>query len=205
VKVTELPARSEGFVTFGCLNNFCKVNAETLKLWARVLCEVDGSRLLLLCPPGRARERAAATLEGEGVERNRIEFVGTATRQQYLERFHGVDIALDPFPYNGHTTSLDALWMGVPVISLAGSRAVSRAGWSQLSNLGLSEWVAISADEYVRAASGLAGDWKRLEGFRATLRERMERSLLMDGERFTRSIEAVYRTVWRRWCAKGSS
>lgn len=107
---------------------------------------------------------------------------------------------LDPFPYNGHTTSLDALWMGVPVVSLAGGPIVSRAGLSQLSNLGLQELVAFSEDDYVKIAARLARDLPRLEELRATLRSRMETSVLMDGKHFARGIESAYRAMWRRWC-----
>jgi predicted O-linked N-acetylglucosamine transferase (SPINDLY family) len=107
---------------------------------------------------------------------------------------------LDPFPYGGHTTSLDAFWMGVPVISLAGAQIVSRAGLSQLSNLGLRELVAFTEDDYVRIAGELAADLPRLAELRAALRSRMETSVLMDGERFARGIERAYRAMWRHWC-----
>jgi predicted O-linked N-acetylglucosamine transferase (SPINDLY family) len=108
---------------------------------------------------------------------------------------------LDPFPYNGHTTSLDALWMGVPVVSLAGKTRVSRGGLSILSNLGLPELVAVTEEEYVEIATRLANDLPRLAAWRATLRPRMEASVLMDAPRFARQIEAAYRARWRQWCA----
>jgi predicted O-linked N-acetylglucosamine transferase (SPINDLY family) len=111
-------------------------------------------------------------------------------------------MVLDPFPYNGHTTSLDALWMGVPVVSLAGERAVSRAGLSQLTNLGLPELVSRTEDEYVAIATRLAGDLPRLAELRATLRSRMEASVLTDARHFARQIESAYRTMWRNWCAE---
>ena len=116
--------------------------------------------------------------------------------------YHRLDMVLDPFPYNGHTTSLDALWMGVPVISLTGQTPVSRAGLSILTNAGLPELVARSEQKYLKVAVELAGDLPRLAGLRAALRSRMERSLLMDAPRFARGIEAAYRTMWRRWCAR---
>jgi predicted O-linked N-acetylglucosamine transferase (SPINDLY family) len=123
--------------------------------------------------------------------------LGIALREQ------GVDIVLDTFPYNGHTTSLDALWMGVPVVSLAGNAPVSRAGLSQLSNLGLPELVARSESEYVTIAERLAADLPRLAELRATLRPRMQASPLMDASRFARNVEAAYRSMWERWCASG--
>jgi predicted O-linked N-acetylglucosamine transferase (SPINDLY family) len=113
--------------------------------------------------------------------------------------YHRVDIVLDTFPYNGHTTSLDALWMGVPVVSLAGKAPVSRAGLSQLTNLGLPELVAHSEEDYVRIAAELAGDLPRLAHLRSTLRERMENSVLMDAPRFARNVEAAYRKMWQAW------
>ncbi len=126
-------------------------------------------------------------------------------RKEYLERYHRLDIALDPFPYGGHTTSLDALWMGVPVVSLAGQTSVSRAGLSILSNLGLPELVAFSEDDYVRIAVELAENLPRLVELRTTLRSRMEASVLMDAPHFARQIEAAYRAVWRQWCAAEKS
>jgi predicted O-linked N-acetylglucosamine transferase (SPINDLY family) len=139
--------------------------------------------------------------EQEGIAGSRIEFVEPRPWREYLKLYHRLDIVLDTFPYNGHTTSLDALWMGVPVVSLAGPRAVSRAGLSQLTNLGLPELVARTEDEYVEIATKLAGDLPRLSELRATLRSRMEASVLMDAPRFARQIEAAYREMWRRWCA----
>jgi len=173
-----------------------------LKLWARVLKRVPDSRLVLLTGFGSHRQRTVNFLAEGGIEAHRVEFVPPCPRREYLERYHSVDIALDPFPYGGHTTSLDALWMGVPVVSLAGERAVSRAGLSILNNLSLSELVAFSEDEYVKTAADLAGDVPRLGELRRTLRSRMEASVLMDGPRFARNIEAAYRAMWRRWCGE---
>jgi len=200
VPVNELPAKTSGRITFGSLNNFCKINEPMLKVWARVLARADGSRLVLLSGFGSHRERTIRFLEREGIEPQRIEFVAPRPRREYLELYHGVDIALDPFPYGGHTTSLDALWMGVPVVSLAGERPVSRAGLSILNNLGLPELVAFSENDYVKIAVELAGDLPRIEELRRTLRFRMEASVLMDAPRFARSIEAAYRAMWRQWC-----
>lgn len=199
--VNPLPALTKGQVTFGCLNNFCKVNSGILKLWAKVLREVEGSRFMLLAPEGSSQSWALEELEQEGVERERISFVSHQPRQQYLELYHQIDIGLDTLPYNGHTTSLDSLWMGVPVVTLVGQTVVGRAGLSQLSNLGLTEFVAESPEEFVRIAVETASDLKRLSELRRSLRARMERSPLMDAPRFARNMEAAYRTMWQRWCA----
>ena len=204
IEVNELPATKNGLVTFGCLNSFCKINGPQLNLWAKVLGEVPGSRLLVLSAEGSHRRRTLDFLERSGVQPNRVEFVAPRPRRAYLELCHRFDIALDTFPYNGHTTSLDSLWMGVPVISRAGELSVSRGGLSILSNLGLPELVGHSGDEYVQIAVGLAHDLPRLGDLRATLRRRLEESVLMDGVRFTRQIETAYRAIWRAWCTEGA-
>jgi protein O-GlcNAc transferase len=202
--VSPLPAMQRGQVTFGCLNNFGKVNLMTLGLWARVLGATPASRLVLHSPEGRHRERAVACLGSSGVDPHRIEFVGPQSRHDYLATYHRIDLGLDTFPYNGHTTSLDSVWMGVPVISLVGQTTVGRAGWSQLSNLGLSELAASSTGDFVRLASTLACNLPRLAEWRATLRARMQRSPLMDAARFAHGIEEAYRTLWRQWCERKS-
>ncbi len=199
--VNPLPALSNGFVTFGCLNQFAKVNRPVLRLWAEVLRAVTGSRLLLLAPEGPLRPATLEQLAEDGVSPERVTFVGHQPRQQYLATYHAIDVVLDTFPYNGHTTSLEALWMGVPVITLVGQTVVGRAGLSQLTNLGLPELIADTPEDFVRIAVELAGDPPRLSGLRATLRGRMEASPLMDVEGFTRGIEAAYRVLWQRWCA----
>jgi len=201
----DLPAQKNGCVTFASLNNFCKVNDPLLRLWAKVLNKVENSRLILLSGQGSHRRRTLEILAQEGVAAERVEFVELRPRRSYLEQYHRVDIVLDPFPYNGHTTSLDALWMGVPVVTLVGERSVSRAGLSQLSNVGFPELAAFSEDDYVRIATQLAGDFPRMSELRSSLRYRMENSVLMDAPRFTRDIEAAYRGMWRQWCGEDSS
>jgi predicted O-linked N-acetylglucosamine transferase (SPINDLY family) len=198
--VNALPALANGVITFGSLNNFCKVNEECLTLWARVLLAVPQSRLVLLAPRDPARESVLARLEHEGITASRVEFAEKRPRLDYLKLYHRIDIALDPLPYNGHTTSLDAFWMGVPTLTLLGNTAVGRAGWSQLCNLGLQELAAETSEQHVMVAARLAGDLSRLKELRGTLRQRMQRSPLMDGKRFARHVEQAYRQMWRRWC-----
>jgi predicted O-linked N-acetylglucosamine transferase (SPINDLY family) len=201
--VAPLPAQaSGGAITFGCLNNFNKISQPVLSLWAEVLCAVPTSRLLLLTTPGSHRQRTLDTLRGMGVDPQRIEFTPGRVPREYLELYHRVDISLDTFPANGHTTSMDSLYMGVPVITLPGQTAISRGGLSILSTIGLPEWVANDRSEFVRIASELSGDLPRLAHLRATLRQRMETSPLMDAPRFARSIETALRQMWRRHCAK---
>ncbi|MFY9926124.1 MAG: tetratricopeptide repeat protein [Opitutaceae bacterium] len=192
------PSLRAGYVTFGCLNNFSKVNDPLLDVWARVLRAVPDSRLLLLAPRGEARRKVMRRLD---VSQERVEFADFEPRQRYLETYRRIDLCLDTFPYNGHTTSLDAFWLGVPVVSLCGQTPVSRAGLSQASNLGLPGLVARDAGEYVRIAAEWAGDPRRLDAIRYTMRARMEKSPLMDGRLFARNVENAYRTLWHEWCA----
>lgn len=203
--VNRLPALERGTVTFGCLNNFCKVNPTVLRLWARVVRAVDGSRLLLLAAAGPYRQRTLDLLAAEGVTADRVSFAAERPHDEYLTFYHAIDLGLDTFPYNGHTTSLDSYWMGVPVVTLVGRTAVGRAGLSQLTNLGLVELAADTPEQFVRTAVGLAADRPRLAELRGSLRSRMQRSPLMDAPRFARGVEAAYRTMWRSWCARSTS
>jgi protein O-GlcNAc transferase len=196
--VNELPALKTGRITFGSLNNFCKVNDLTLDLWARVLDRVPRSRLVLLCPEGSARARVQEKLGG------RADFVPFRPQALYMLEYHQIDLGLDTFPYNGHTTSLDSLWMGVPVVSMIGNTAVARAAFSQATNLGMAdELVGKTPEEFVRIAVELADDLPRLNQMRRTLRPRIQQSPLMDGARFARNMESAYRQMWRTWCQAG--
>jgi protein O-GlcNAc transferase len=203
--VNSLPAESRGFITFGSLNNFAKVTEEIPRLWAQVLRTVERSRMMILCPEGRHRQPLLDALQREGIDPDRIELIAPRPRAKYLELYHGIDVGLDTFPVNGHTTSLDSYWMGVPVVTLTGSMILGRAGLSQLTNLGLTELIARTPEEYVRIAVELANDLPRLAELRRTLRPRMEASPLMDAPRFARNIEAAYRQMWRKWCAEGGN
>ncbi len=194
------PAAANGFVTFGCLNTFCKVTDRTLRLWARVLTAVPRSRLLLLAPAGSPRCRVLDVLAEAGVHGDRVAFVARQSRLPYLRTYDRIDVGLDTFPYNGHTTSLDSYWMGVPVVTAVGDAAVGRAGWSQLSNLGLTELAARDDDEFVQIAQSLAEDAGRLQALRAGLRPRLMASPLCDAPRFARNIEAAYERMWEAAC-----
>jgi predicted O-linked N-acetylglucosamine transferase (SPINDLY family) len=198
-----LPMTANGFVTFGSLNNFCKVNPGVLRLWARVMRAVERSRIMILAPEGCHRESLLAVFEMEKVARERVQLVTPRPRGEYLQLYRQVDVGLDTMPYNGHTTSLDSYWMGVPVVTLAGQTVVGRAGVSQLSNLGLADLIARTPDEFVGIATNLAGTPARMEKLRRTLRTRMKTSPLMDGSRFARNMEQAFREMWREWCVKG--
>ncbi|HEY3900888.1 MAG TPA: tetratricopeptide repeat protein [Chthoniobacter sp.] len=200
IAVNESPAaKTGGRIVFGSLNSFGKINASVLQLWAQILGQVKDSRLLLLSRHGSHQKRVRDFFEQEGIAGDRVEFVDRCPRDEYLRTFQRIDIGLDPFPYGGHTSSLDALWMGVPVISLCGHMPVSRSGLSILHNLGLPELVAHSKSQYLQIATDLAHDLPRLADLRANLRTRMEASVLMDAPHFTRQIEIAYRQMWRHW------
>jgi len=199
--VNELPALKNGYLTFGCLNHFSKVNVPILKIWARVLRAVESSRLILLAPVGKHRDHVIDVLKKEGIREDRITFFASVPRREYLKLYHRIDVGLDTLPYNGHTTSLDSLWMGVPILTLIGETVVGRAGFSQTSNLELSDWVAFSPEALVEIAREVSSNLPRLRQLRAALRARMQSSILMDAPNFARAIEAAYRDMWNRWCA----
>ncbi|HWY88356.1 MAG TPA: tetratricopeptide repeat protein [Gemmataceae bacterium] len=203
--VNALPADKNGYLTFGCLNNFCKVNDFTLGLWAKAMRAVRSSHLVLLAPEGRPRGRVLHVLKQEGIAPDRIRFVARQPRLAYLEMYHQIDVGLDTLPYNGHTTSLDSTWMGVPVVTMVGQTVVGRAGACQLHNLGLRELAAATPEEFRDNVLMLAGDLQRLRILRATLRERMVNSPLMDAPRFVRHLEAAFRNMWRQWCIEASA
>jgi predicted O-linked N-acetylglucosamine transferase (SPINDLY family) len=199
------PALARGFVTFGSFNNFAKVTPRVLAAWAALLQAVPRSRLVIVADDSRLlRDDLARTFAGHGIASDRYEHAARRPRTDFLELIRQVDIALDPFPFNGHTTTCDALWQGVPVVTLAGRTYASRFGSSAHATLGLHELVAESADEYVAIAARLAGDVARLTELRATLRARMASSPLVDFSGFTRNLEAAYRRMWTTWCAAGS-
>jgi len=198
--VGSLPASQAGYVTFGCFNNFCKVTAPALHLWARLVESVPRSRLLLHGNPGMYQQDVRRLFADAGVAPERLEFVGFQPVTEYLRQYHRVDLGLDPFPYGGGTTTCDSLWMGVPVVTLAGSTAVGRSGVSLLSNLGLTELIAKTPEQYASIARALTQDLPSLAHLRRELRPRMRASALMDAAGFARDMEAVVRDMWRRWC-----
>lgn len=193
--LTEPPAVANGFVTFGCLNNFNKINSDVLALWVRVMSQVPGSRLLLLSKPGSHRAQTIEWMAQRGISPARIQFESPRSHDAFLELFQRVDLSLDPFPADGHTTSMDSLWMGVPVITLPGESAISRGALSILSNIGRREWIAADADGYVRIAAELAADLQALAAVRASLRDRMRISPLMDAKRFAAAMEAALLSI----------
>ncbi len=204
--VGELPALASGHVTFGSFNNFAKVTPATLDAWAKILAGVLHSRLVILAHNAPSlHESLLNRFAGQGIEPGRVHIVNRCPRPEYLTRIAAVDIALDPFPFNGHTTTCDALWQGVPVITLAGKNYASRFGSSAHNVLGLTEWIAASVEQYVETATALARDLNRLARLRGELRSRMAASTLLDGATFARRVEAAYRAMWIDWCQRPTS
>jgi len=169
-------------------------------LWRDILERVPDSRLILHTRSGFHRDRVLALFAKRNISRDRIEFVGFIPITDYFRLYDRIDIGLDPFPFAGGTTTCDALWMGVPVVTLAGDRPTSRAGVSILSNAGLPELIARTHTEYASIATQLARDVPRLVELRKTLRPRLELSPLTNADRFATHIEAAYRLMWQRWC-----
>jgi predicted O-linked N-acetylglucosamine transferase (SPINDLY family) len=199
-EVGPAPCLKTGAITFGCFNKFAKVSPPALDAWARILREVEGSRLLMQAPHGPHRDKARQRFAKAGVDPSRVDFVSSTSLVGYFQRYSQIDIALDPFPCAGGTVTCDALWMGVPVVSLAGRTAMGRSGVSILSNAGLGELVATDVDQYVRSAVGLARDADRLTSLRDGVRDRIRHSALMDARQFARDVEAAFRAIWKSWC-----
>jgi predicted O-linked N-acetylglucosamine transferase (SPINDLY family) len=199
------PLHDNGFVTFGCFNNFSKLTEPVLKLWEKILQRVPNAKLMLeiagLDVPA-FRAEVDARLASFGLPADRLLLIPRHPQNQY-KLYNRIDIALDPFPCNGGTTSLDTLWMGVPFVTLAGRHFTSRMGVTILANAGLQELVTNNEDDYVELAAELATDIPRLTALRDGLRERVQAGPLMDAPRFTRQLEQSYRTMWATWCMTG--
>jgi predicted O-linked N-acetylglucosamine transferase (SPINDLY family) len=198
--VAPLPAKTIGHVTFGCLNQLAKVTGPALELWGKILQALPGSRLVLQSHPGSHQGTLRDWFEAHGIAGERIEFAPRLSRLEHLRLHQTLDLGLDPFPYNGHTSTLDAAWTGVPVVTLAGRTAVGRGGVSILTNLGLPELIAHSPEEYVAIAVELAGNLDRLGALRAGLRQRLLDSPLADGKRYAADVESALRRMWVAWC-----
>jgi predicted O-linked N-acetylglucosamine transferase (SPINDLY family) len=195
-------------ILFGCLNNFAKVSTGALAAWTEILRQVPESRLLLHVASDNTQQEVVGNFETRGIARSRLEFAGRVSLGDYLKLHARCDIALDPFPYNGGTTSCDALYMGTPVVTLAGGAdapAITRAGASLLSQIGRGELIAGSVQEYVSAAVALAADPARLVELRGALRASMQRSPLMEAPAFSQNLEAAYRRAWQAWCVAAAS
>ncbi len=202
VEVASLPALAHGYVTFGCFNNLTKMNDAVVEVWSRILASVPESRLFLKSKQLKETSVRLHTIErfaAHGIEAHRLVLEGNETRDKYLAAYHRVDIALDPFPYPGGTTTVESLWMGVPVLNLAGQSFLFRQGAGFLMNAGLPEWIAVDKEDYVSRAARHAADLKSLSELRNGLRQQVLASPVMDGARFAVHFEAVLRDMWLTW------
>jgi len=204
--VAPSPVHENGFITFGSFNNNMKINPYIISLWAQVLRTNNDSRLLLKYAGGNdegIKEEYISQFEQFGIDRRRLEICGWKSPVEHLRTFGRVDIALDTYPFNGCVTTLEGLWMGVPIVSLVGNTSLlSRVGLSILSRVGMEFLAASMPAEFVAKATALASRPDALSKIRASMRTRMTASTLCDNKRFAREVEQAYRMMWRRWYQK---
>jgi protein O-GlcNAc transferase len=203
VEASPLPALESGTITFGCFNNLTKMNDGVVELWASIMHAVPGSRLFLKAAQLNqisGRQIVLDRFAKHGIGEERLILEGYTARSNYLLAYHRVDIALDPFPYAGGTTSAESLWMGVPVLTLAGNSLISRQGLGLLTNAGLADWIAFDPADYVSRAEYHAGDLQRLATLREGLRRNVLSSPIFDADRFAQNFEIALRGMWSQWC-----
>jgi predicted O-linked N-acetylglucosamine transferase (SPINDLY family) len=201
--VVPLPALANGFITFGCFNNLAKITPLVIATWASILRRLPDARLILkthqFSDAGTA-ERIHADFAAHGVAAARVELRGASRHRAFLAQYNQIDIVLDPFPYSGGLTTCEALWMGVPTVTLPGEIFASRHSASHLSNVGLADWLAADLDGYVELALARAADPAALATLRAGLRPWVKTSPLCNAPRFGRNLGAALRRTWRDWC-----
>lgn len=205
--VVALPALTNGFITFGCFNNLAKITPRVIETWAAILRRIPDARLILKThqlSDGPTADRFLAAFASLGIAGDRIEPRGSSGHRAFMGQYGDVDIVLDPFPYSGGLTTCEALWMGVPTITLPGEIFASRHSASHMSNAGLPDWVAGSVEDYMDMAVARAGDLAALADLRARLRNQVRRSPLCDAPRFGRGLGAALRRAWQAWCVETS-
>ncbi|XP_043701507.1 probable UDP-N-acetylglucosamine--peptide N-acetylglucosaminyltransferase SPINDLY isoform X1 [Telopea speciosissima] len=202
--VSPTPALSNGFITFGSFNNLAKITPKVLQVWARILCAVPNSRLVVKCKPfccDSVGQRFLSTLEQLGLESQRVDLLPLILlNHDHMQAYSLMDISLDTFPYAGTTTTCESLYMGVPCVTMEGSVHAHNVGVTLLSKIGLAHLIAKTEDEYVQLALQLASDFMALSNLRMSLRDLMMKSPVCDGPNFTLGLEATYRNLWRRYC-----
>jgi protein O-GlcNAc transferase len=207
VAINRLPALTAGHITLGCFNNLAKLNDTVIALWARALQRLGNARLLLKArqlhePSIRAATAARFAAHGIGAEQLLLE--GPSPRAEYFSAYNRIDIALDPFPFTGATTSIESLWMGVPFVTLRGDRMLARQGESILQNVAMPDWIAADADDYIEKLAVFAADLPALVDLRINLRARLLASPLCDAPRFAHNLELALREMWRQYCSAKS-
>ena len=199
--VKDLPAKENGYITFGCFNNPTKVNNKILEKWAEVMNRVPGSRLFLKSKQydtPALRERITDTMENCGITSDRIEFEGQSPHDELLECYNRVDIALDPWPYSGGLTTCEALWMGVPVVTKPGPTFAGRHSTTHLYNAGFPDWITDTWDGYIEKVAELASDLDQLAKLRKEIRDKVAASPICDGERFSTHLSKAFREMWKQ-------
>ena len=203
--VAPLPALANGYVTFGCFNNLAKVTTRVVQAWSAILHGVPRSRLVLKThqfSDGPTGERMQAAFAACGIDPARIELRGASRHRAFMAEYNGIDLVLDPFPYSGGLTTCEALWMGVPTLTLPGEIFAARHSLSHLSNAGLTDWVAADLPSYIAMAVAKAAERDALAALRAGLRARVKASPLCDAARFGRNLGAALRDAWQDWCGR---
>ncbi|MBT3791392.1 MAG: tetratricopeptide repeat protein [Alphaproteobacteria bacterium] len=201
IEPTTPPAISNGFITFGCLNNLAKVNDRVVAVWANIINSVPRSRLILKVPNDEtAQNMYLERFADQGVSGAQLKLVGSSPAAEYFATYNEIDITLDPFPYSGGMTSLDSLWMAVPVLTRRGDRAGAHTGESIAYNAGLPDWIARDDDDYVELAVAHSSDLQKLISLRAQLRQQVLASPLFDGRRFAHNFEQALVGMWKKYC-----
>jgi predicted O-linked N-acetylglucosamine transferase (SPINDLY family) len=203
--VTQLPALKNDGVTFGCFQNLPKVGDDLLAAWGEIFAALPNAKLRMQCNQlgnSAQSKQMLQRLQRHGIDPIRVKLLGGVSRENYLAAHSEVDMILDTFPYTGGTTTCEALWMGVPTLTLAGDRLLARQGAGLLTAAGMEEWVAVSKDEYIAKAIALASDLPKLYMLRANLRQHVLASPLFDAPRFAHHFEAALRGMWARWCVQ---
>lgn len=204
LSVASLPALNNKYITFGCFNNLAKMNDSVVALWAQILNTVPNSRMMLMAAAlkqASTRNNVIGRFAAHGISVERLILQGSVPRATYLAMYSQIDIALDPFPFTGGTTTAEALWMGVPVLTMSGQHFLSRQGVGLLANIGLHDWIASDAENYVCRAREFTRDLQSLAALRKCLRQRALASPIYDSNRFARHLESALRDMWKIWCS----
>jgi protein O-GlcNAc transferase len=201
IKISSPPALTNGYVTFGCFNNLTKINEQVISLWIKILAAIPSSYLLL-----KAKQLNSLSIQSKiinqfttaGINPERITCEGSEPREKYFAAYQRIDIALDPFPFTGGTTTMESLWMGVPVLTLQGDSLISRQGVGILMNAGFSNWIAKDKDEYLTKAIDFSSDLDQVAIIRSSLREQVLSSPLFDAKQFAKDFEQALRIIWQQ-------
>jgi predicted O-linked N-acetylglucosamine transferase (SPINDLY family) len=205
IEIENLPALANGYITFGCFNNLSKINENVIRVWAEILGRIKNSKIFLKSKQlsdSEVRNRIIHLFEKNGITKDRVILEGFSSRLDYFKAYNRIDIALDPFPFPGGTTSVEGMWMGVPVIAKRGYRFISHNGETIAINSGQSDWLAKDEKDYVAKAIGFATNLNLLSSIRSKLRMQLLSSPLMDAPRFARNFEKNINLMWKNYCEK---